>query len=117
MVVIGIANGSLRQFGYGKYMDELTAHQISSVTGVFFFGVYIWLLSLRWPLASSRQALAVGAIWLGLTTAFEFLFGHYAAGHSWEKLLYDYNVLEGRLWSLVLLAVAAGPCLVHRIRT
>jgi hypothetical protein len=41
MVVIAIANGILREFGYGKYMGERPAHQIASVMGIIFFVLYI----------------------------------------------------------------------------
>jgi hypothetical protein len=47
---------------------------------------------------------------------FEFGFGHYIAGHPWEKLVADYDVLEGRVWSLVLLAESLSPWLVYRLR-
>lgn len=49
-----------------------------------------------------------------MTVVFEFGFGHYVMGHSWEMLLHDYNVLEGRLWVVVLAAVWAGPVLLQR---
>jgi hypothetical protein len=117
MVLIGIANGAIRQFGYGRLLGELLSHQISSVTGIIFFGLYVWTLSLRWPLQSSSQAIAIGLIWLGLTVAFEFLFGHYVAKHSWSRLLSDYNILKGRLWSLVLIAITIAPYVVYRIRS
>ncbi len=41
MVAIAIANGVLRQTWYGKHLGELQAHQISTLTGVVLFGVYI----------------------------------------------------------------------------
>jgi hypothetical protein len=116
MVFIAIANGAIRELGYGKSMSEPSAHQISSILGVIFFTVYIWLLSLRWPLESSRQALAVGVIWVGLTVVFEFLFGHYIAKHPWSRLLYDYNLLTGRLWSLVLITITLAPYVIYSIR-
>jgi hypothetical protein len=37
MVFIAIANGTLRQLVYGKYMDDLSAHQISCFTGIILF--------------------------------------------------------------------------------
>jgi hypothetical protein len=37
--------------------------------------------------ASSRQAVAVGAVWLGLTLAFEFLLGRFVSGLSWRAML------------------------------
>jgi hypothetical protein len=113
MVFIAIGNAMVREFGYGKHMSELRAHQVSSVTGIVLFAGYTRLLSLLWPLESARQAVAVGLIWLALTVAFEFLFGHYVAKHSWKRLLRDYNLVEGRLWLLVLLAVSVLPYVVY----
>ena len=53
---------------------------------------------------------------LGLTIAFEFLFGHYIAGHAWSKLFQDYNILAGRVWAVVLLWVALAPWLFYRLQ-
>jgi hypothetical protein len=117
MVFIAVANGMLREFGYGKQMSELRAHQLSSVTGIAFLAGYIWLVSLRWPIRSSGQAFAIGLIWLTLTVVFEFTFGHYVAKHSWSRLLHDYNIFAGRLWALVLMAVAISPYVIFRIRS
>lgn len=117
MVFIGILNGVIRQFGYGKYMAELRAHQLSSLTGVLLFTIYISILSLRWPFRSSRQAVSIGLTWLVLTVAFEFLFGHYVAKHPWSRLLQDYDLFSGRLWLFVLVAVAIAPSVIYRIRS
>ena len=116
MVFIAISNGVLRQFGYGRWMKELSAHQVSSLTAVISFYLYTWILGKKWPLESSRHALAVGIIWLCLTVAFEFIFGHYVATHPWSGLIQDYNLLSGRLWALVLLAVAAAPYAVYKLK-
>jgi hypothetical protein len=109
MVFIAIINGALRELTYGKVLLELRAHQVSCFTGVLLFGVYTWGLGLKWPLESMTQTITVGLIWPILTVAFEFLFGHYVGHHPWSKLLADYNLLAGRLWILVLLAVATLP--------
>jgi hypothetical protein len=77
MVSIAIANGAISEGWYGKHVSELQAHQISTVTGVLLFGVYIWVLMRIWRPESSGQALIIGLVWLGMTVAFEFLFGHY----------------------------------------
>lgn len=42
-------------------------------------------------------------MWMILTVVFEFSFGHYVVGGSWSKLLSDYNILDGRVWSLFIL--------------
>ena len=116
MVFIAMANGAIRQLGYGKLWSELFAHQVSCLTGIILFLVYTWCLSFYWPLESSGQAFTIGLIWLTLTIAFEFLFMHYGAKVPWGKLLHDYNIFEGRLWVLVLFAIFMAPYVVFRVR-
>lgn len=115
MVFIGIINGVIREFTYGKYLSELRAHQLSTATGILLFSFYIGVLAYFWGFESLRQALMVGLIWLVLTIAFEFLFGHYIAGHPWSKLLSDYNIFAGRLWLLVLVWLVIAPILFYRV--
>jgi len=115
MVVIGIANGVLRETTYGKRLPELRAHQVSTLIAVALFGLYIWGLSLLWPLRSAGQAAAVGVMWVVLTVAFEFSFGHWVAGHPWRRLLADYNLLAGRVWVLVLFWIGITPFLFYRV--
>ncbi len=117
MVFIAIANGAIRQLGYERLLGELSAHQLSCLTGIMLFLLYTWCLSLYWPLESSRQAFTIGLIWLTLTIAFEFLFMHYGAKVSWARLFHDYNILEGRLWVLVLFSVFLAPYVVFKIRS
>ena len=51
---------------------------------------------------------------MALTAAFEFMFFHYVAGHSWEMLLANYDVMSGHLWPLILLWVCVAPYLFYR---
>ncbi len=115
MIFIGIANGILRQAGYARFMSELRAHQLSTLTGIIFFGLYIWALNRWWRVPSAEQALAIGFIWLGMTIIFEFIFGHYVMGHPWSRLFHDYNLLKGRVWILVLIWITIAPYLFYRI--
>ena len=117
LVVIGILNGILRQAGYSKLVGELTAHQISTVTGIVLMGLYIWWLTGKWRIESSGQAICIGLIWLGMTVVFEFVFGHYVMGHPWKKLFHDYNLLEGRVWVLVLMWTTVAPFVFYKLRS
>lgn len=117
LVFIAIINGAIRDLLYKDRLGELAAHQVSTATGILLFGIYIWALGLKWKLESARQAIAVGLIWLGLTVAFEFLFFHYAMGHPWSVLLEAYNILEGKVWVLVLVFVAIAPWLSYTIHS
>ena len=116
MVAIAIINGMLRQTWYGKHLGELQAHQVSTLTAVILFGIYIGFVVRVWRPESATQAIAVGLLWLAMTVAFEFLFGHYVAGHSWDRLLHDYDLFAGRVWVVVLLWVTVAPCLFFRLR-
>ncbi len=116
MVFIAIANGALRQFAYREYLGELTAHQLSTVSGVAILGIYIWILIQRWKLSSTSEAIRIGLLWLVMTVLFEFVFGHFVMGHTWAKLLHDYNLFEGRLWIVVLIWVTIAPYVFYRFQ-
>ncbi|MDD2700248.1 MAG: hypothetical protein PHH36_03320 [Sideroxydans sp.] len=115
LLVIAMINGTLRDFTYGRYVSELSAHQISCVTGILLFAVVIRQYVRRWPPASAQVAWRIGLFWMALTMAFEFLFFHYVAGHPWLELLANYDMTEGRLWPLILLWVACAPWLFFRL--
>jgi hypothetical protein len=115
MVLIAVINGIIRDGTYKKFLGDLAAHQVSTFTGIIFFGVYIWTITEKWRLESARQALTVGFIWLVLTVAFEFLFFHYVAGHPWPVLVGNYNILEGRIWVLILLFITIAPYVAYRM--
>ncbi len=115
MVIIGITNGIIRVAGYGRFFDELTAHQISTVTGIILIGTYIWIITKYFKIQSSAQAIGIGLMWLMLTILFEFGFGHFVMGTPWSKLLHDYNILEGRVWSLFLIWVTISPFVINKL--
>ena len=115
MVFIAIANAIVREMLYGQSMSELSAHQVSTVTAVILFGIYIWILARVWKIQTASQALTIGLVWLALTAAFEFLFGHFVMAHSWSRLLEDYNIFNGRLWLLVLIWITVAPYLFFRL--
>jgi hypothetical protein len=116
LVILAILNGIVRVKVYAPFMEDLTAHQVSTLTGICLFGIYIWLFTGIFRIQSSQQAWIIGVLWLTMTVVFEFLFGHYVVGHSWSRLLHDYNFLEGRVWLLVLIWITIAPNLFYRTR-
>ena len=117
MLVLAVLNGALREKGYGRFVRELTAHQLSTAMGMVLFGIYIWILTGVFPIESSRQASVIGSMWLIMTVLFEFGFGRFVAGHPWNRLFHDYNLLKGRVWPLLLIWTAAAPYVFYRIRS
>lgn len=114
LLLVAMLNGALREFTYGKHVSELTAHQVSCVTGILLFAMVIRQYVHLWPPTSVREALKIGLFWMALTVAFEFLFFHYVTGHPWEVLLANYDMSAGRLWPLILLWVAVAPYFFYR---
>lgn len=109
-IPVAIINGTIRVYGYQPWVGELVAHQISTFTAIILFlGIIFWFVRQNYSQATQQNMFGVGFIWLVLTIIFEFGFGHYLMGHSWSKLLYDYNLLAGRLWILVLVTILLGP--------
>jgi len=115
LVAIAILNGILRTAGYSRYMSDLTAHQVSTFTGIILFGLFVWILSGKWPLNSVKESFIIGTLWMLLAVAFEFLFGRFVMDHSWNDLFQDYNLFQGRLWVLVLLWTWISPYFFYRI--
>ena len=115
LAMVAIANGIVRQSTYGKIVPELAAHQISTVTAILASGLVVWFVNRVWPIESASQALLIGACWLVMTVVFEFGFGHYVAGHSWARLVADYNLVAGRVWSLFLIWVTVMPYVIFKL--
>jgi hypothetical protein len=115
LAVVAIVNGIVRETTYGSIVSELAAHQLSTVTAVLASGIVVWFVNRAWPIEFAAQAWIIGSLWLVCTVAFEFGFGHYVAGHSWPRLLADYNLLAGRVWALFLLWVLVLPYLVFTL--
>lgn len=113
--LLAIFNATLRELIYKKPRGELAAHQISTATGIFLFALVFYLIFKRWKIESVKHAILISIIWLVLTILFEFGFGHYIMGSSWEKLLHDYNLAVGRVWSLFLVWVLIAPYIFYKI--
>jgi hypothetical protein len=109
MIAIAVANGALREALLTPRVGGLRAHQLSTLTAILFFGVYIAWLMRRWRPATRRETVGIGALWLLLTVLFEFGMGRLLLHREWTVLLADYNLAAGHLWPLLLVWVAVAP--------
>ena len=85
------------------------------LVGVIIFGLiyaYVGKLKGATPVALFK----LGVFWTMATMGFEFLFGHYVMGLSWESLWADYNIFQGRSWPLVLIVTLLGPLSARKLR-
>jgi len=116
LAVIAVVNGYIAQAYFAPRFGEYATHVYKSVAAMLaIFALAGFYAQLTQGPAWVVTAFSVGLLWIGLTTAFEFLVGHYVFGHSWDTLLADYRVWEGRLWLLVLIATAIAPLLMARL--
>lgn len=116
LLIVAVLNGGLRSALLVPRFGEHTGHVVSTVTLSVAIFVLAWV-AISWigP-HDSGDALRIGATWLGLTLAFEFLAGHYLFRTPWQTLMADYNVIRGRIWVLVLLTTFVAPLLAARLR-
>lgn len=115
LLAVAVANGVLRLATFGGTMDELAAHQLSTLIGAAALGLAIWFIVRRWPPSSGREALSVGLTWAVLTIAFEFFMGLVLAGKPLAEVLAAYDVLAGRVWVFLLIWIALAPLLFYRL--
>ena len=114
MLLLAVINGTARDLWYKKIVGDLTGHQISTVSLIILFGVYIFFITKKYPSESGTQAICIGILWLILTLLFEFGFGLFR-GSSWSQLLGEYNILKGRIWILIPIWITIAPYLFYKI--
>ena len=82
----------------------------------FFYLIGITTLFLKKTKAEyvQKDLIKIGLLWFILTIAFEFGVFGLIMGHSFEALLADYNLFEGRTWSLFLLCNLISPIVAYK---
>ena len=107
-------NGTIREVVYKQYMGDLAAHQVSTMfASASFITVAYYHLRHHLRSVGSRSLFTIGLMWLVMTVLFEFGLGFFV-GSSWDKLIYDYNILEGRIWILFLVTLLATPYIIKK---
>jgi hypothetical protein len=108
-----IVNAGLRESVWTPRFGEHAGHVLSTIMFlvVLLLAIYAFLLLVDIPYSTGDLWL-LGALWLVLTVAFEFGFGHFVMGNSWDDLLNDYNLLAGRVWVIIPLAWLLAPRLI-----
>ncbi|HEY9050261.1 MAG TPA: hypothetical protein VIQ03_01875 [Gammaproteobacteria bacterium] len=116
LVVCAILNGLLRENILNPFLGQQIALPVSGLILSLLILAVTWLFI---PFFETRPAMdywLIGALWLGITLAFEFMFGHYAMGKSWQDIFQVFNIFKGNLFLLTLLASLVAPRLMARLR-
>jgi hypothetical protein len=116
VLLLASLNGAARETWLIPRLGDQIGRALSTVILCGLVFLMAWL-TIGWVGPDSRgDALWVGALWLVLTLAFEFLVGHYGFGKSWSALLEDYDLSRGRIWVAVLVTVLLAPLWTARMR-
>lgn len=119
LLVIAILNAVLRESTYKPQLEPHIgnwAHQISSLTGIIFFFIAIYLFFKY--IKSNYDTLdtwLIGIMWVALTVIFEFSFGYYFRKSTWEEMIAQYYFWKGDTWIFVLIAVLVFPRLCYKL--
>lgn len=108
----------------GVIRESLLIPLLGTLSGLVLSGLLlslvifvVSLLAIRWiGVATARQALSIGLLWLVATLAFEFGLGAGLQHKTMAELLAAYTFEGGNLWPLVLLVTALSPLAAHRLR-
>ena len=116
IAAVAVANGAFRDLVLVPRMGETAARATSTVL-LSIAIVLAAAVSIAWiSPVPHRDAWRIGLFWLGLTLAFEFLAGHYLFGVPWSRIIGDYNILQGRIWVLVLIVTLVAPAAAAAFR-
>ena len=116
LLILAVLNGGLRDTQLSPRLGDTVGRGISTLLLCGLIVLATWL-TIGWirP-GGSREALAVGALWVALTLALEFGVGHYGFGKPWPELLADYDLSRGRIWIAVLVVTLLAPWWTARSR-
>ena len=93
---------AVREFAYKDQVGESAANQISVAPLIALLGLYFWILQRRWPLATTRDALSVGAIWVSVVGALRVRLRPLRRGRFLDGPVRDLRRTAGNIWILIL---------------
>lgn len=115
MMVIETIHGVLRNRFLVPVIGDVGSRQTGVLIGsVLILSIAVLLIGWIHP-TSERALLAISALWLTLTLAFEFGLG-LALGRPWDAMLADYDLSRGGLLSIGMVVLALSPWIAARIR-
>lgn len=116
MMLVESLHGIARNLLLAPLLGDAQARRVSVATGALLIFL-IALLTIRWIGAHRTPALlAIGAIWVLMTVAFEVLLGRHVLGMGWDRITSDYDPSRGGLMTLGLLCMFLSPLVAARLR-
>ena len=115
LIVTESVHGIIRQRLIAPEIGDLPSRQLGVFTGSLIIFVLSLLMSSWMNLRTLAGQLQAGFLWVILTVLFEFGLGM-VLGYLPERLLSDYDILQGGYMAFGLLFMLFAPALAARIR-
>ncbi len=117
IVLAAILNGIFREKVLVPTIGSSIALPLSGVALAMLVFV-IALIFVPFIGASEPKAyVTIGLLWVVLTVSFEFIFGHFVAGMSWQEVMKVFNIKKGDLFIVVLFVTAISPWFAAKVRS
>jgi len=116
IVIAAVLNGLLRE---KVLVPSIGGELALPVSGIILSALVFSIAFVFVPFIGAIEArtyVLVGFWWVVLTLAFEFLFGHFVMGKSWQEIVQVFNIKKGDVFIVVLIVTAVSPWLAARIR-
>ena len=118
LLITALINATIREIGYKPLLTPylgIWVHQISSLTGILFFylAIYIFLKKSKTKYASKDLFLA-SFIWILLTLIFETFMNLYLRHLTFAQVLETYYFWRGETWIFVLLSLIISPQIIRK---
>ncbi len=116
IMAVEVVHGIARTLWLAPIVGDFRARQIAVFTGSALI-LAVAALFIRWmkPVGPGG-ALAIGAVWLVLTLAFEVAFGRFVVRATWSRIASDYDLARGGLLPIGLLIETCAPAIAARFR-
>lgn len=109
-------HGTWRWIFLRPRLGDFRSGQIGVFTGSVLFVLIVYFCEPWMALRSFAECLRVALLWVVLTLAFEWNFGRYVMGRSWESIAGEYNLFRGGLLPIGLAIFAMTPWIAWRLR-
>lgn len=116
VMAVEFVHGTLRWIFLRPHVGDFRSGQIGVFTGSILFLLIVYFCEPWMKLRGATDCLRVGLLWVALTLAFEWNFGHYVIGRPWNSIRAEYNLLHGGLMPAGLAIFAMTPWIAWRLR-
>jgi hypothetical protein len=116
IIIAEMIHGILRGLFLVPVFGDFTSRQIGVFTGSLII-LAVAYMTIRWIGAKEKkELLAAGLIWMALTISFEISFGRFVMNSGWDRILSDFNILNGGLLSLGMIVLMLSPLIAAKMR-